>query len=99
MGGRIKAVMDRDGVSAIDFFVLTHYHEDHDGGIDDLVHLGVPVRQAYDRGDKTSLPASQRNQATFKDYQAALGDDAQQLRGGMTVPLDSLMTVTCISSV
>jgi beta-lactamase superfamily II metal-dependent hydrolase len=98
MGGRIKAVMDRAGVSAIDYFVLTHYHEDHDGGIDDLVHLGVPIRQAYDRGDKNLLPTSQRNQATFKNYQGAVGEDAQQLRSGMTVPLDPLMTVTCISS-
>ena len=98
MGGRIKAVMDRAGVSAIDVFVLTHYHEDHDGGIDDLVHLGVPIRQAYGRGDKNRLPTSQRNQATFKNYQGAVGEDAQQLRSGMTVPLDSLMTVTCISS-
>ena len=45
MGGRIKAVMDRAHVSVIDFFVLTHHHEDHDGSTDDLVALGVPVRE------------------------------------------------------
>lgn len=47
-GRRIKAVMDRAGVSVIDFFVDTHYHEDHLGGIDALVALGVPVMEAHD---------------------------------------------------
>jgi beta-lactamase superfamily II metal-dependent hydrolase len=36
-GSRVKAVMDQAGVGQIDFFVCTHYHEDHFGGIDDLV--------------------------------------------------------------
>jgi beta-lactamase superfamily II metal-dependent hydrolase len=100
MGNRIKSVMDRAHVTAIDFFVLTHYHEDHDGGIDSLVALGVPVRETFDRGDKTSppLPASRLIEPTFKAYQTAVGDDAQPLRRGGTVPLDPLMTVTCISS-
>jgi beta-lactamase superfamily II metal-dependent hydrolase len=100
MGGRIKAVMNRAGVSAIDFFVLTHYHEDHDGRIDGLVTLGVQVRETFDRGDKTSppLPASRLVEPSFKAYQASVGDDAQPLRRGGAVPLDPLMTVTCISS-
>jgi len=98
MGGRIKTVMDRAGVSAIDFFVDTHYHEDHYGGIDDLVDLGVPVRDAYDRGDKNLLPADKLSEVTFQDYQAAVGNRAHQLTRGMTLQLDPLMTVTCISS-
>ena len=35
-GPRIKAVMEQAGVSSIDHFVATHYHEDHYGGIDEL---------------------------------------------------------------
>ena len=97
-GGRVKAVMDRAGVSAIDFFVLTHYHEDHDGGIDSLIALGVPVRESFDRGDKKFLTAKARGAPTYKSYQLAVGGDAQQLRRGMNVPLDPLMTVTCISA-
>ena len=41
MGTRIKNIMNRAGVATIDFFVDTHYHEDHYGGIDDLVLMGV----------------------------------------------------------
>ena len=40
-GSRIKAVMDLAGVTQIDAFVNSHYQEDHFGGIDDLVNMGV----------------------------------------------------------
>lgn len=36
-GARIKKVMDKAGIARVDYFVCTHYHEDHYGGIDDLV--------------------------------------------------------------
>jgi competence protein ComEC len=56
-GAKLKAVMDQAGVTQIDLSVCTHYHEDHFGGIDDLVDLGVTVAQAFDRGDKDLLSA------------------------------------------
>jgi beta-lactamase superfamily II metal-dependent hydrolase len=98
MGQRIKTIMTRANVTSIDFFVDTHYHEDHYGGIDDLVNLGVPVGEAYDRGAKDQLAADKLNEKTFKDYQAAVGYRAHPMTRGMTLLLDSLMTVTCISS-
>src|SRR5688500_2353905 len=53
------------GVTKIDAFVTTHYHEDHFGGIDDLVLLAkVHVLESYDRGDKAFLPASKKAQET-----------------------------------
>ena len=98
-GQRLKGVMDEAGVTRIDFFVATHYHEDHYGGIDDLVNLGVTVGQSFDRGDKECcLSNSKKNQKTFKDYQQAVGDDAIQLSRGDTIPLDSGITVMCVSS-
>lgn len=99
MGPRIKAVMDQTGVTRIDHFVCTHYHEDHYGGIDDLVNAGVQVLEAYDRGDKECcLPSSKKNEPTFKAYQAAVGEDAAHIKPGHTIPLDPQMTVTCLSS-
>ena len=63
MGSRIKAVMDQAGVTKIDHFVLTHYHEDHMGGIDDLVGLGVSVLEAYDRGKESGcIEASEKQE-------------------------------------
>lgn len=98
-GARIQAVMGIAGVTQIDHFVATHYHEDHYGSIDDLIEtLGVRVVQAYDRGDKGFLPATKLNQQTYIDYQRAVGEDAIQLRRDMTIPLDPQLTVRCVAA-
>jgi competence protein ComEC len=98
-GPRIQAVMQRAGVTQIDVFVNTHYHEDHFGGIDDLVDAGVPVLESFDRGDKDCcLPQAKKNQTTFKDYQRTVGEDARSLRPGDAITLDPLVLITCISS-
>lgn len=99
-GSRIQTVMQIAGVTQIDHFVATHYHEDHYGGIDDLVNAGVIVVNAYDRGDKNTCCLSARKLAspTFRNYQTAVGDGADHLTRGETITLDPLMTVTAISS-
>ncbi len=97
-GERIKAVMDRAGVTRIDYFVNTHYHEGHYGGIDDLVGMGIRVGKAFDRGDKKYLPERKRQDPTYRDYQDSVGAGARRLRQGMTIALDPEMTVTCTSS-
>lgn len=99
MGRRLKPVMDAAGVNQIDAFVATHYHEDHYGGIDDLVDMGVSVLESYDRGDKECcVPQSKKNQATYKDYLRTVGEDARQLQRGHTIDLDPLVTIRVISS-
>jgi competence protein ComEC len=99
MGRRIKTVMDAAGVSTIDAFVDTHYHEDHFSGIDDPVDLHVPVLEAYDRGDKACcVPASKKNQQNFKDYLRTVGEDAIALRRGNTIDLEPLVAVRTIAS-
>ncbi len=97
-GARIQAVMQTASVTQIDAFVATHYHEDHYGGIDDLVDAGVPVLESYDRGDKTFLPTSKKNEPTFQSYQRTVGEDAIHLTRGMSINLDPEITITCISS-
>ena len=98
-GARIRRVMQQAGVTQIDALVNSHYHEDHFGGIDDLVDAGVPVLESYDRGDKACcLPAAKKNQATFKDYQRTVGEDATALRPGDTINLDPLVAISVISS-
>jgi beta-lactamase superfamily II metal-dependent hydrolase len=97
-GPRILAALQTAGATRIDHFVATHYHEDHYGGIDEVVRAGVPVGTAYDRGDKAFLPPSTSNNGTFKDYQQALGHRAEHLTRGQTIPLDPSMSVLCISS-
>jgi beta-lactamase superfamily II metal-dependent hydrolase len=98
-GDRLRAAMQTAGVTQIDHFVATHYHEDHYGGIDDLVDPpAITIVNAYDRGDKVFLPGSRTNSKTYKDYDSAVGNRAEHLTRGETIPLDPSMTVTCISS-
>jgi len=60
-GRRIKAVMQNAGVSRIDHFVCTHYHDDHYAGIDELVEDSeVAIGKTYDRGDKNFIPQRKR---------------------------------------
>lgn len=98
-GPRIKAVMQRAGVTRIDHFVATHYHEDHYGGIDDLAKDGeISIGRTYDRGDKDFLPSKKTLQDTYKDYDDTVGANAEHLTRGETIPLDPLVSVTCVSS-
>jgi competence protein ComEC len=97
-GPRILAALQRAGVDHVDYFVDTHYHEDHYGGIDEVVDAGIPVHAGYDRGDKGFLPASRLDDATYKGYDRTVGHTAEQLSRGETIPLDPLMTVTCTNA-
>src|SRR5436853_2985222 len=46
---RIQAAMADAGVTQIDHLVITHYHVDHVGGLQELVKR-VPVKHFYDHG-------------------------------------------------
>jgi beta-lactamase superfamily II metal-dependent hydrolase len=97
-GDRVKAVMDSAGVADIDFFVCTHYHEDHYGGIDDLVQEEeVVVGTAYDRGDKEYLRTDTTSSGTYTDYQSAIGERARHLMRGESIPLDPDVDVVCVA--
>jgi len=99
-GDLIKAAMDAAGVTRIDHFVATHYHEDHYGGIDELLRnpISVSVVQAYDRGEKARLTPKKRTSTRYLEYHNSVGEDAVALMPGDTIPLDPLMTVTCIAA-
>ena len=96
---RIRDVMTVAGVTRIDAFVNSHYHEDHYGGIDNLVDAGVEVLEAYDRGDKDCcLDEKKEQEPAFKAYQRTVGEDATVLRAGDVIALDPLVTITTIAS-
>ncbi len=98
-GTRVRAALQRAGVSRIDHLVTTHYHDDHYGGTDELTEdPAIPIGQAYDRGDKEFLPASKVNGARFQDYQRAVGSRAVHLQRGETIQLEPEVLVTCVAS-
>jgi len=86
--------MGKLGITEIDHVVTSHYHQDHFGGLPELLtNLNVNVVNAYDRGkehvDHTGI---------FNAYEVNLGHRAVALKPGDKINLDPAMTVTCIAS-
>jgi beta-lactamase superfamily II metal-dependent hydrolase len=99
-GARVKAAMARAGVTRIDHLVITHYHEDHYGGADELTTGAgaVQVGKVHDRGDKAFLKPKKFAEDNYKNYQNSLGQNAHHLMRGETIALDPAMLVTCVAS-
>jgi competence protein ComEC len=95
-GARIKAVLQQAGATRINHFVVTHYHEDHYGGADELAPFVID--KAYDRGHKDEFSDAERAEPRFAEYEAAVGQNAEELAPGGLVPLDPAMIVTCVAS-
>lgn len=98
-GDRLRAVMQEAVVSQIDHFVCTHYHDDHYGGIDELVRdFGTTVVNSYDRGDKQFIPQSKRDGPRFTEYEETVGNRAEHLTRGETIQLDPAISVSCVAA-
>jgi beta-lactamase superfamily II metal-dependent hydrolase len=54
---RIMDVLDAAGIKQIDHMLLTHYHGDHVGGLEELA-TKIPIKHYYDHGE-TSEPKEQ----------------------------------------
>ena len=81
-GKRIAAVIKQAGLSRIDYFVLSHFHADHAGGLQQLAQL-VPIGRCFDRGDFIE-PANQR----WRDiYLASCASKRTILKAGDTIPM------------
>jgi beta-lactamase superfamily II metal-dependent hydrolase len=81
-GKRIAEVVKQAGLKKIDYFVMSHYHPDHAGGIPVLATL-VPIGHCFDRGDFVE-PANQK----WRDiYLAACSSKRTIVKAGDTIPL------------
>lgn len=84
-GKRIFAAAQQAGLKKIDYFVLSHFHADHAGGIQALAKL-VPIGRCFDRGDFIE-PANQR----WRDaYLSVCADKRTILNAGDKIPLKGL---------
>ncbi len=60
---RIAAAAKKAGVTQIDYFMATHYHTDHIGGVPQLAEK-LPIRNFVDHGP--SVETGERPDALFK---------------------------------
>jgi len=73
---RIVAASKMAGITKIDFVLLTHYHQDHAGGVTQLA-AKIPVGAFIDHGENRE-PADSAAGQMFRDYQAFLTKEKHQ---------------------
>jgi competence protein ComEC len=67
---RIVAAAGKAGISKIDFVLLTHYHQDHAGGITKLASK-IPIGTVIDHGENRE-PTDAATEQVWQDYQRFL---------------------------
>jgi len=96
------------GLRKIDFFILTHYHLDHFGGIAQLATL-IPIGQVYDRGIPDHDPDHGTGSAEAlwirmsKPYREFRAEGRNRVVPGLLVPLTQAggaphLQLRCIAS-
>lgn len=68
---RIAAAAKAAGLSRIDYLVVTHYHVDHVGGVEDLMKL-MPIGTFIDHGPNREVPPPDATPAQLKFAPATL---------------------------
>jgi len=85
---RIAAAAKAAGVHKIDYLVITHYHADHVGGVQDIAKK-IPIVHFVDHGDQTEK--GKQAEILFNEYSAfrAKGDHILA-KPGETIPIKGL---------
>lgn len=79
---RILAVAQQAGLTRIDYFVMTHYHADHVGGLPALAKL-IPIQRCIDHGDAIEP----ENQKWLDAYLGVCAGKRTAVKAGATIPL------------
>lgn len=86
--GRIAAAMAMAGVTHLDAVLITHYHDDHVGGVQALVSK-VPVGIFLDHGPNRELdsPPTVRGYAEYRNLLNNLGLQHRTMHAGEKLPV------------
>ena len=82
---RIQAALRDAGVDRLDFFISSHFHGDHVGGLAALA-ARVPIGQFIDHGDSVEQ-STERGGALWRAYLDTAGDRRRTIRPGDKLPL------------
>jgi len=86
---RIAAAAKHAGVKAIDYLLITHFHEDHVGGVPQLAGK-LPIRTFIDHGESVEHdPRAKELYAAYLEYRAK-GKQHILAKPGLTIPIKGL---------
>lgn len=84
---RIMAAAKDAGIHQIDYLVITHYHDDHVGGMANLAAL-IPIRNFIDHGDPVQR---YRTPELYQAYVKAAAEGHRTLaKPGMRIPIQGI---------
>lgn len=87
---RIEHVLEHEvGRKEIDYFITSHYHGDHTGGLPGLAAL-VPIKQFVDHGDSIEQERGERYAALWQSYVDVVGDNRTVVSPGDTLPVSGV---------
>jgi beta-lactamase superfamily II metal-dependent hydrolase len=78
--------------AALDYALITHYHDDHMAGID-VVGKSIPIRKLIDRGDTPAPPPGPLTDR-YRAFRAGFGGKAETLRPGRADQIEANRTGT-----
>jgi beta-lactamase superfamily II metal-dependent hydrolase len=93
---RIQHAMQHENITAIDHLIITHYHQDHFGGVPALTAL-VPVKHFYDHGPMGK--GQDRDPNLYAAYLKAAHDKTTALKPGDQIELRHASGTPAISLV
>ncbi len=83
--------LNRLGITELDYIVASHYHEDHIGGIDEVINGGVSVTGlVYDRGGSYDSTA-------YNQYVTAVGNKRTTVTDGQIIDLGGEAQAKCVA--
>ena len=102
-----KVASEVAGLKQIDYFVATHWHGDHYGGVSKLNQL-MPIKNFYDHGlpnenDFSTKPDLQRERPLIDIYKKVTKESSVALEPGDTLPLQQAsdgppISIKCLAS-
>ena len=89
---RIFAAAQRAGLKRIDDVVISHWHADHEGGLEALSKL-IPIAHFYDHGDQVQP----EDRVRLENYKSIAGANRTIVRAGDVIPFGGVQTRVVVS--
>ncbi len=82
----VRVLEDEVGKRELDYFIASHFHRDHTGGLPALASM-VPISRFVDHGDSVEIGWSERADELWQSYVDAAGDRRMRAVPGERLPL------------